>query len=325
MIKSAVDISTIDRAILKGILDGFGEVLDISKIDKLNNEIKKIFATIKEDSAGLSEDSIYQIAYHLSRNRAQNILSKKEPKETPIKETPIKEPPIEESSQEPLPKPREIVLENLPKENKEIILRKAIFNAFDSVGNLPQATTIEHINDEGQKIYDLYKDKLDKYTSYELYQAVFQTAKKKAEEIISAHRSLQERQSRREQKIRKKEEAERAEIERQRISEVAKVELKELISKLLDKQELSSVSKEALRYFKSIYLDDKKDPEVVHLFPGTSRDQRYKWKERAVSMIAPLASEDARKYISEKTKRKYASAETLFKAAQMFLIRCQEE
>lgn len=319
MIKSSADISTIDRAILKGILDGFGEILDISKIDKLNSEIKKIFATIKEDSAGMSEDSIYQIAYHLARNKAKNIVSKKEP----IKETPV-ELSVQESVTEPLPKPREIVLENLPEEDKEITIRRAIFDAFDYVGGLSQATTIEHINDEGQKLYNWYRDKINKYTSHDLYQAVFQAAKKRAEEIVLAHKELQDRQLRREQKIRKKEEAEKAEIEKQRISEVAKIELKELVAKILNEQELSPAAKEALKYFKLIYLDNKKDSETVHLFPGTSRDQRYKWKERAVSMIAPLASEDARKYISEKTKRKYASAETLFKAAQIFLIKCQE-
>lgn len=319
MLKHAANISTTDQAILKGILDGFGEVLDIGKIDKFNAEIKKIFSTIKEDSEGLSDQSVYQIAYHLARNKAQSIAAKKDPKEkTIIPSLPEKLP------EEKLPSPRQIVLENLPEESKDSIIRRAIFNGFDFVGGLTQATTIEHINDESQKLYDWYRSKVDKYTSYELYQVVFESAKKKAEEIVAAYQIIEDRQLRREQKIKRKEELEQAEIERQRIAEVAKLELKDIISKILSEKELSQVSKEALKYFKLIYLDDKRDPEVVHLFPGTSRDQRYKWKERAVSMIAPLASVDARKYISEKTKRKYASADTLLKAAKMFLIRCQE-
>lgn len=342
MLKHAATLSPSDEIILKGILEGFGSVLDLNKIDKINSEIKKIFQSIKEDSGDLPEGSLYQVAYYMAKNRAQVLAVKKdkaeqkaEPKAEPKPETfvqPIIKRKRQEAvttaptSSEPIqPESIQPIIEPQKEESKSSVIRRAIFDAFDFVGGLNEATTIEHINHEAKKVYEWFINKIDKLSSYDLYEAAFRAAKNRAEEIIAAHNILVDQELKSQMKIKRKEDSERDEIERQRISEVAKIELEELINKLLHEKDLSLVTKEALKYFKLIYLDDKRDPEVVHLFPGTSRDQRYQWKARAVRMIAPYASEDARKYIGEKTKRKFAYAPNiLIKAAQIFLIRCQE-
>lgn len=324
MHKSAANIAPIDQAIIKGILDGFGQVLEANKIEKFTSEIKKLFTTIKEDSSELSPETVYQIAFHLAFNRAKAIISKKDPKvtlPTTFEETIIKEP----SSSNSLEEVRNIDIDNIPREDPSSLVQRAILEGFSSAGGLTSATTIEHINSEANKLYKAYIDKIDKYeTDYQLYQQVFKAAKKIAESILAAHHELEQKQIRKDEKQRKKYEAEQAELERNRISEIAKKELQELINNLLRDDSITKAYKEALKYFKLIYIDNKKDPEVVHLFPGTSRDQRYKWKERAVSMITPMVSEESRKYISEKTKRKYASINVLCKAAQIFLYRCQK-
>lgn len=324
MHKSAANIAPVDQAIIKGILDGFGQVLDTNNIEKFTSEIKKLFATIKEDSSELNPETVYQIAFHLALNRAKTIINKKNPKvtsPTTVQETVIKEP----SSNTSLDEVRNIDIDNIPREDPSSLIQRAILEGFSSAGGLTSATTIEHINSEANKVYKAYIDKVDKYeTDYQLYQQVFKAAKKIAESILSAYHELEQKQVRKDDRQRKKYEAGQAELERNRISEIAKKELQELIGNLLKDNSLSKTYKEALKYFEFIYIDNKKDPQVVHLFPGTSRDQRYKWKERAVSMIAPMVSEEARKYISEKTKRKYASVNVLCKAAQIFLYRCQK-
>lgn len=329
MLKYAATLSPSDEVILKGILEGFGVVLDLNKIDKINSEIKKIFQSIKEDSGDLPEGSLYQIAYYMAKNRAEVLAIKKdkaEQKAEPKAETFV-QPVIKRKKQEVVTAPEVVqpIPDPIKEEDKSSIIRRAIFDAFDFVGGLNEATTIEHINHEAKKVYEWFINKIDKLSSYDLYEAAFRAAKKRAEDITAAHKILVDQDLRSQMKVKRKEDAERDEIDKQRISEVAKIELKELIDKLLHEKEFSLVTKEALKYFKLIYLDDKRDADIVHLFPGTSRDQRYQWKTRAVKMIAPYASEDARKYIGEKTKRKFAYAPSiLFKAAQMFLIRCQE-
>lgn len=327
MFKHAANVAPLDQAIIKGILDGFGEVLDVNKIEKFNTEIKKLFATIKEDSTGLNPETVYQIAFHLARNRAKTLITKKEPnkvKDTLIvaQETDTTATPISDKVTE---KVREIDISNLKREEPSSLIQRAILEGFDSVGELTSATTLEHINDEANKLYKIYIGKTLKYeTDYQLYEQVFKAAKSRAESIVAAHFELEQKQLRKDERIRNKHKAEQVELERSRISEIARKELQELVSKFFHDENLSSVSREALKYFKLVYVDNKRDPEIVHLFPGTSRDQRYKWKERAVSMIAPLASEESRKYISEKTKRKYSSASVLYKIAQIFLYKCQE-
>lgn len=335
MLKNAADISPSDQIILKGILDGFGEILDLTKIVKFNSEVKKIFISVKQDSEGLTDDSLYQIAYHMARNRGKTLSSDKKNKDVLLK-TPAT---TSENFQQPIVKrkPKEDVtnITTVPTqknqtlndtEDKKLVVRRAIFDGFDTVGNLTKATTIEHIDSEANNLYSWYIDAKD-IDNQQLYQVVFQAAKNKAEEIMMAHQTLVDQESKSERKIKKKEELEKNNAEKERIAEIAKIELREFIAKLLEESDkkLSSVSKEALRYFKLIYLDNKTDPAVVHLFPGTSRDQRYKWKERAISMVAPYVSEDARKYIGEKTKRKYASGRLLLKVAHIFQIRCQKD
>lgn len=306
MLKNA-DISSKDQIILKGILEGFSEVLDVSKLKTFKPEAEKIFLQVKQDSDNLTDLALYQMALHIAKNRALFLKEKKNFS-------------TELSKIVPLSSPQETVeTSETSIDNQELTIRQAIFDAFDFVGNLNKATTIEHINDEANKIFSWY---LANDTSSNLYENVFRTAKKRAEEIVGAYQILEDQKSRAEMRIKKREEREREEQERQRISEVAKIELKELVAKMLEKN-LTPVNKEALRYFKLIYLDNKRDPEIVHLFPGTSRDQRYQWKTRAVGMIAPYVSEDARKYIGEKTKRKYA-ANLLLTAAQIFVMKCQE-
>lgn len=336
MWKTAADISSSDQAILKGILEGFGEVSDINKIDKFNTEVKRIFSLVKQDSKDLPDSSLYQIAFHMSRNRANHLLKKKDVvKEVPKEVLPEKQPTIERHlieenlTEVPVIPSTELTLnissEPLP-EKRTLTIRRAISDGFDFVEGIGKATTKEHLYDEAQRLFAWYINKFNEtVTSQEVYETVFMAAKKVAEEILTAHKNLVEQEDRRDMRAKKKEEAAQAEIERQRISEVSKIELKELIAKLLTEKEFSKVGKEALKYFKLIYLDGKSDPEVVHLFPGTSRDQRYQWKSRAVGIIAPYASEDARRYISEKTKRKFAFApDVILKAAQTFLVRCKD-
>lgn len=361
---AAPTISPADTAILKGILDGFGEVVDINKVEKFNSEVKRIFERVKVDSQDLPDASLYQIAFHMAKNRAKHISEKKgkevekeTPPEVPAKPakpateekfvqpivrrnpkeqataptivTPIVEPTVApfatstepEILQEIVPSPLpSIAPYEPPPESRSLTIRRAISDGLDIVEGINTATTTEHLYDEAQKLYAWYLNKFDqKASAQEVYETVFNAAKKVAEDIVAAHKILVEKDVRKDMRAKRKEEAEQAEAERQRIAEIAKIELKELIAKMLQEKDLSNVTKEALKYFKLIYLDDKRDPEVVHLFPGTSRDQRYQWKSRAVRMIAPYASEDARKYIGEKTKRKFAFApDVLLKAAQMF-------
>ena len=332
-----------EMSIMKGILDGFSEVTDIKNIDKFNAEVRRLFNHIKTDSEGLGDHSLYQIAFHMSKNRAEYLIANKKKKEVELPKQQFVQPIIKRKKDEPvksetkevetpihaepvteIPEATSIPVEKVKTESNESVIKRAIFDAFNYVGNLTEATTLEHIQDESNKLFLWYKEKSNRYNSiHELYEDVFRSAKKVADSISSAHQILVEKETRKDMRAKKREEDEKSEIERHRISEVSKIELKELIAKILAEQPLSEVAKEALRYFKLIYLDDKKDPEVVHLFPGTSRDQRYQWKSRAVRLIAPYASEDARKYISEKTKRKYASTNILLKAAEMFLAHCE--
>lgn len=348
MWKTAADISPSDQTILKGILEGFGQVVDINKIDKFNLEVKRIFSLVKTDSEDLPEDSLYQIAYHMSRNRAKHLLqtkgkaiakeTSKEPEKSfvqPIirKQKQSLKPKLEsvvksiESIESNVPKVVEPIDSYEPPKNINLVIRKAISDGFDFVEGLNDATTAEHLYSEAQKLFIQYINKFDETTNVkDVYETVFRTAKKIAEEIVTANQVLVQEDDRKDMRAKKREETEQAEIERQRVAGVAKIELRELISKMLEEKELSDVTKNALRYFRLIYLDDKRDPEVVHLFPGTSRDQRYQWKARAVRMIAPHASGDARKYIGEKTKRKFAFAPNiLLKAAKIFLMRCEDK
>lgn len=352
MIRTAAPaISSTDTAILNGIVAGFGEVLDISKVDKFTSEVKRIFERIKSDSEGFSDDVLYQMAFHIARNRAKLISEKKGKdvaKEPPKEEAPAEkfvqpivkrrkpgtEPAAEQSAPaaepipaivEPIPVVEEVPYEP-PPESRALTIRRAISDGFDFVEGINEATTPEHLHYEAQKLFRWYADKFDEAaTTQDVYETVFRAAKGKAEEIAAANQVLVEKEDRKDMRARKREEAERAEIERQRIAGVAKIELGELIAKMLKDQPLSDVTKEALRYFKLIYVDEKRDPDVAHLFPGTKRDQRYQWKSRAVRLIAPHVSEDARRYISEKTKRTFASVEVLFKAAEMFLMRCEDK
>lgn len=354
MIRTAAPaISSTDTAILNGIVAGFGEVLDISKVDKFTSEVKKIFEKIKSDSEGFSDEILYQMAFHIARNRAIFISQKKGKdvaKEAPKEEAPAEkfvqpivkrrkpgveptatEQPVAPKPDEPAtktvePAPTEEIPYEPPPESQALTIRRAISDGLDFVEGISQATTPEHLHYEAQKLFRWYVDKFDEAANpQDVYETVFRAAKNKAEEIVAANQVLVDKEDRRDMRARKREEAEIAERERQRIAGVARIELGEMVAKMLKEQPLSHVTKEALRYFKLVYLDGKRDPEVAHLFPKTTRDQRYKWKERAVSLIAPHASEDARKYISEKTKRSFASAEVLLEAAQMFLMRCEDK
>lgn len=352
MLKHAAtpEASSADTAILSGIVEGFSEVSDISKIERFTSEVRRLFEKIKIDSEGFSDEVLKQMAYHMARSRANYLLSNKKekkeaPKESP-KESPKEEPekpfvqpivkrparekfaPTEETPIVPIV-PVEVSappVEAPPeKESIRLTIRRAISDGFDFVEGLGAATTNEHIYDEAQRLYSHYIGRFNESTdNRDVYEEVFRATKQVGENIVAAHKVLVDKDERRDTRARKKEEAIKAEQERQRISEVAKIELSEFVAKMLREKELSNVTKEALKYFKLVYLDNKRDSEVVHLFPGTSRDQRYKWKERAVTMIAPYVSEDARKYISEKTKRKLASSDVLIKAAEIFLMRCQE-
>lgn len=123
----------------------------------------------------------------------------------------------------------------------------------------------------------------------------------------------------------RKDQEKREEEERVRISEIARAELEGMISKVLTESDsLSLAQREALKYFKYIYVDGKRDPEISYLFPNTSRDQRYQWKTRAIKLIVPRVSEESRKYISERSKTKFA-ANDLLQAAGIFLKACLKE
>lgn len=321
MFKISEKISPVDEAIVKGIFDGFGEILDHSKINKLTNEIKKLFFLIKQDSEGLSREVVYQMAFHVAKNKAKSLAQNKTEHKN-VQEEPLPTP--QEKKFPDLESIREINLDESPRETPDSTIKRAILDAFGDARELGKATTIEHINDEANLLYKRFIELSGKFNDpNELYQKTYDGALIKANEIINAYQTINIRETKKEEKTRKKQEAEQAALKRQTIAEEAKIELKEVLDKLLDNKSLTQANKSALLYFKSIYLDQKSDAETASLFPGSSRDQRYKWKERAVSMIVPLVSDTAKRYIGEKTKRKYASYDILLKTAHEFMSRCK--
>lgn len=199
-------------------------------------------------------------------------------------------------------------------------LLSAIIAGFSEVPELMRMTTPELISSEAKKILYTLRSISDNKIAAQKAKII---AKERALELLKQHQDAELRDIKIEQKIQQKENKAREAEERVRVAEIARAELKEFCVSLQN-QNLSPSQSEALRYFKYIYLDGKRDPEISYMFPGTTREQRYQWKTRAIKMIAPLVSEDAKKFISERTKIKYAETDVLFKMAGIYFEKCLE-
>lgn len=93
-----------------------------------------------------------------------------------------------------------------------------------------------------------------------------------------------------------------AEIARVR-REAALLEFESIVPRFIDARPYMP---NALLYMRMICIEDKKDAECAHLFPGTTRDQRYQWLRRARDLVLPHVSPELRLILwkSIGTKRK---------------------
>jgi len=86
-----------------------------------------------------------------------------------------------------------------------------------------------------------------------------------------------------------------------------KSELREIIEELMD-QNPKMATKNALSYVWYKYGRGMGDVEISGLMPGTTRDQRYQWRLRAVKLITPMASDSLRAMLSRHTWGRERSA-----------------
>lgn len=198
-------------------------------------------------------------------------------------------------------------------------LWKAVTSGFNSIPDLMRFVTPELIESESKKIVE----QLDGIPHQDQIQKGQELAQIRAAKIYGFYRDEEMRLQRVEERKQRKEQEEQETQERARIAEVGRQELDQVIAKIMVESDhsLSVAQREALKYFKLIYVENKRDPEISYLFPNTSRDQRYQWKTRAIKMIAPMVSEEAKKYISERSKTKFATNE-LLQAVDEYLKAC---
>ena len=206
--------------------------------------------------------------------------------------------------------------------NEDYVLLQAIVAGFNSVPELMRNTTPELLDSEAKKLLALLQGANPK--------KAFDTAGTRAQELWKQlfTRIIQELQAEKKQiqltlrEQKKQREIEEA-IESARIREVAIPELEAYILSKLQDKDLFRPQQEGLKYFKHRDIDGKRDPEVAYLFPGSSRDQRYQWLARIKRFIAadPSVSEDAKKFLRQRTRAKFATDKLLY-AATVFYKRC---
>lgn len=195
---------------------------------------------------------------------------------------------------------------------------KFVLDGFKSVPELWELSTPELLNTEMTRLVQVaQKSNLDA-------NGAFFEAQKRALNLLKQFNQIELAEQRRLDKANQKQLRLEQAAERERIAAEAKIELKEIVDQLASQPGLSPASKSALEYFRYIYLENKRDPEIASIFKGTTRDQRYQWKRRSIDMVEPLASPTAKKYISERTKRKFASFDDLVKYADIYLFRTME-
>jgi len=89
----------------------------------------------------------------------------------------------------------------------------------------------------------------------------------------------------------------------EKINAGLRVELKGIIDRLSMSPSSSFARQDALRYVWQVYGEQMTDQEAAILFPNSTRNQRYKWKERATTDILGAASKELRIFILESISR----------------------
>lgn len=195
---------------------------------------------------------------------------------------------------------------------------KSVLNGFKSVSELWSVSTPELLKSEIKSIISKAVEKeLDNDASFLL-------GKNRALEILSKFKEIQDKEQRKIDRIYQQKLKAEMLAKKEQIAAEAKIELQNVVSNLMLQENLSVVQKLAIEYFRLVYLENKRDSEIASLFKGSTRDQRYQWKRRAIDIIIPLISETAKKYISERTKRKFAFLEEITKLANIFLYNTME-
>lgn len=195
---------------------------------------------------------------------------------------------------------------------------KFVFDGFRSIPELWDMSTPELLRTEVRNLtLTAQKSNWDG-------QRAFLAGQKRATELYQAFKAIQDREQRKIDRADQKKREALIETERQVIAEQAKVELEEIVTRLQAQDNLSAATKYALQYFRYVYLEGKRDLEIAGHFKGSTRDQRYQWKKRAIDLIEPLASVIAKKYISERTNRKFASVQEIDRYADIFLFKTME-
>lgn len=197
-------------------------------------------------------------------------------------------------------------------------LFKFVFDGFRSIPELWDASTPELLRTEIRNLtLTAQKNNWDG-------QRAFLTGQKRATELYQSFKAIHDREQRKIDRANQKRQEAQLQIEKQVIAEQAKIELEEIVTRLQSQDNLSAATKYALQYFRYVYLEGKRDSEIAVKFKGSTRDQRYQWKKRAIDMIEPLASVTAKKYISERTNRKFASVQEIDRYADIFLLKTME-
>lgn len=204
------------------------------------------------------------------------------------------------------------------KSDKTLNPVKSVLDGFKSVSELWSVSTPELLKSEIRSIISKAVEKeLDNDASFLL-------GKNRALELLSKFKEIQDKEQRRVDRINQQKLKAEILAEKEQIASEAKIELQNVVSNLILQDNLSAVQKLAIEYFRLVYLENKRDYEIASLFKGSTRDQRYQWKRRAIDIIVPLVSETAKKYISEKTKRKFAFLNEITKLANIFLYNTME-
>lgn len=197
-------------------------------------------------------------------------------------------------------------------------LFKFVFDGFRSIPELWEASTPELLRTEIRNLtLTAQKNNWDG-------QRAFLAGQKRATELYQAFKAIHDREQRKIDRANRKKQEAILEAERQAIAEQAKAELEEIVTRLQNQDNLSVATKYSLQYFRYVYLEGKRDSEIAAHFKGSTRDQRYQWKKRAIDLIEPMASVIAKKYISERTNRKFASVQEIDRYADIFLLKTME-
>ena len=65
---------------------------------------------------------------------------------------------------------------------------------------------------------------------------------------------------------------------------------------------LSQAQIQSLGMVYLICFEGRKDRHCAHLFPGTNKNQRYKWKQRGVELLVKHASPELKNFLTKKEK-----------------------